>query len=81
MMIVFIFEGRPVDFIENTRFGIDRISIQSITGLLFHFVDDRHRAMNWLSIFPFHDQIILKNLKENPNFLLDFDVLIDNHHI
>ena len=40
-------------------------------------VDDRHRAINWCSIFPFHDAVILKNFVDNHTYPLDFNVWDD----
>lgn len=40
-----------------------------------HFLlDDHNHVMNWYSIFPFTDAVILKNLIDNKNFLFDLNV-------
>ncbi|CAF2370191.1 unnamed protein product [Rotaria sp. Silwood2] len=36
-------------------------------------LDDHDRAMNWYSIFPFTDTVILKNLMDNKNFQFDLN--------
>ncbi|CAF0789128.1 unnamed protein product [Adineta steineri] len=36
-------------------------------------IDDRNRAINWHSIFPFNDSIILKNIMDNHNFQFDLN--------
>ncbi|CAF1216007.1 unnamed protein product [Rotaria sordida] len=35
--------------------------------------DDHDRAMNWYSIFPFTDTVILKNMMDNKNFQFDLN--------
>ncbi|UJR15997.1 hypothetical protein I4U23_002915 [Adineta vaga] len=35
--------------------------------------DDRNRVINWYSIFPLNDAVILKNLSDNENFQFDLN--------
>lgn len=45
-----------------------------LTWVLSFVSDEQHRVTNWFSIFSFHDATILKNIAENDDFPLDFNV-------
>ncbi len=69
--------GRNVDFIDNPRLGM---KINSEFNQFVFFLDDRDRPINWYSIFPFTDNVILKNIIDNKNFPFDLNVCQTNQN-
>lgn len=69
------FLGHNVDFIDNPRLSMNIHSKFNCISL-----DDRNLPINWYSIFPFTDNVILKNLMDNKNFLFDLNVCQSNRN-